>query len=85
MPGVEKEGLDINLEKGVLTLNGEVKTSRKGNSIFSEFSSANYYRQFKVSEHLDTEQTSAEFKNGVLTLTMPKAEAAKPKKIQIQH
>ncbi len=85
LPGVDKDGLNINLEKGLLTINGEVKPSSRGESIFREFGSANYYRQFQISEHIDADKTSAEFKNGVLTLTIQKAEAAKPRRIEIRH
>lgn len=85
MPGVEKKGLEINLEKGVLTLNGEIKLAKKGQLLFHEFSPDNYYRQFKLSEGIDMEKASAEFNNGVLTLTMPKAESAQPKRIEIKH
>jgi HSP20 family molecular chaperone IbpA len=85
MPGVGKEGLDINLEKGVLTLNGEVGLRGHGTPLLREFSSANYYRQFKLSEHIDAEKAAAELNNGVLTLTIPKAESAKPRRIEIRH
>ena len=85
MPGVDKEGLDINLEKGVLTINGEVKLESRGKTVLREFSPSSYYRQFKLSEHIDAERTTAELKNGVLTLQIPKAESAKPKKIEIRH
>ena len=85
MPGVAKEGLDINLEKGVLTINGEVNLENRGKAVLREFSPANYYRQFKLSEHIDAEKATAELKNGVLTLQIPKAESAKPKKIAIRH
>ena len=85
MPGVDKEGLDINLDKGILTINGEVKLPGRGQSLQREFAGANYYRQFKLSEHIDAEKTSAELVNGVLTLTIPKAESAKPKRIEIRH
>jgi len=85
LPGVDNEGLDINLDKGILTINGTVKLPGRGQSLLREFSSANYYRQFKLSEHIDAEKTSAKLVNGVLTLTIPKAESAKPKKIEIKH
>ncbi|WP_321370802.1 Hsp20/alpha crystallin family protein [uncultured Desulfuromusa sp.] len=85
MPGIDKEGLEINLEKGVLTINGEMKMESRGKAIVREFTPANYYRQFKLSEHIDAEKTSAELNNGVLTLQIPKAESAKPKKIEIRH
>lgn len=85
MPGVSKDGLDINLEKGVLTLNGTVKRHERGKALLREFSSANYYRQFRLSEHIDAEKSSAQLNNGVLTLTIPKAESAKPRRIEIRH
>ena len=85
MPGVDKKGLDINLEKGVLTINGEVNSESRGKQILQEFSPANYYRQFKLTEQIDADKSQAELKNGVLTLKIPKAETAKPKKIKIKH
>lgn len=85
MPGVDKDGLDINLEKGVLTLNGKVAMEERGNQILREFSPANYYRQFRLTEHIDADKSHAELKNGVLNLVIPKAESAKPRKIEIKH
>jgi len=85
MPGVNNDGLDISLEKGILTLNAEVSIESRGKALLREFSGANYYRQFKISEHIDADKTTAELKNGVLTLDIPKAESAKPKKIEIRH
>ena len=85
MPGVEKQGLDINLEKGLLTISGEMSLEDCGKSLLREFSTANYYRQFKISEHIDADKSSAELNNGVLTLTIPKAESAKPRRIEIRH
>ena len=84
MPGVDKKGLDINLEKGVLTINGDVHMESQGRQILREFSPANYYRQFRLTEHIDADKSHAELKNGVLTLKIPKAESAKPKKIEIK-
>jgi HSP20 family molecular chaperone IbpA len=84
MPGVEKSGLEISLEKGVLTINGTVESVKRGRPIFREFSSANYYRQFKLPDLLDGDKSVAQLNNGVLTLTIPKSEAAKPKRIEIR-
>ena len=85
MPGVDKNGLDINLENGVLTIKGDVHGETKGKALLREFSSANYYRQFKLSDRIDADKTTAELNSGVLKLIIPKAEAAKPKKIEIRH
>lgn len=85
MPGVSKEGLDINLEKGALTIKGESAVQERGNFLLREHAAARYYRQFRLTEQIDAEKTSAELKNGVLTLMIPKAESAKPKKIEIRQ
>lgn len=86
MPGVDKERLDINFERGVLTLKGEIDATGRGEPLYREFSlGSSYYRQFELSDDFDTEKTSAEFKKGVLTLTLAKSEAAKPKRIEIKH
>jgi HSP20 family molecular chaperone IbpA len=85
MPGVDKSGLEINLERGVLTINGNVAISEHGQPILQEFYSTNYYRQFKLPDHIDADKSFADLRNGVLTLIIPKTEAAKPKRIQIRH
>jgi len=85
MPGVEKNGLEINLEKGLLTISGEMALESRGKPLMREFSTANYYRQFKISEQIDAEKSSADLDNGVLILTIQKAETAKPKRIEIRH
>ncbi|MBN1956916.1 MAG: Hsp20/alpha crystallin family protein [Desulfuromonadales bacterium] len=84
MPGVEKSGLEISLEKGILTIKGTVESVGRGRPILQEFSAANYYRQFKIPDLLDGDKSFAELRNGVLTLIIPKSEAAKPKRIEIR-
>jgi HSP20 family molecular chaperone IbpA len=68
-----------------LTIKGEIKLASRGQLLFHEFSADNYYRQFQLPRHLDTEKASAKLNNGVLTLTIPKYEAAKPRRIEIRH
>ncbi len=84
MPGVEKENLDISLERGLLTILGTVKQTGRGGVVFREFSPVNYYRQFTLPNEVEVDKIAAEFKNGVLNLTIPKAEAAKPRRIEIR-
>lgn len=85
MPGVDRDGLEIDLDKNVLTINGTMAQEEHGQSILREFSSANYYRQFRLSERIAGDKSEAHLDNGVLTLVIPKTEAAKPKKITIKH
>ncbi len=85
LPGVTNQGLDIQLDKGMLTIKGHVTTHDEGKLLLQEFSAADYYRQFKLSDRIEAEKITAELDSGVLKLTIPKAEAAKPRKIEIRH
>jgi HSP20 family protein len=83
IPGVEPSGLEIDLRDSTLTIVGKVTPEEERRYILKEFGVGNYYRQFTLSEVVDQEKISASVKNGVLTLTLPKVERAKPRKIQI--
>lgn len=84
IPGASKETLDINVEKGILTISAPISRSMPGTPVYTEFELAPYYRQFSIPESLDHEKASADLNNGILTLKIPKAEAAKPRKIEIR-
>lgn len=85
LPGVAADGLTIDLREDVLTLIGE--TSPLGDDgeeqIVFEYNTGKYYRQFSLSDIIDQEKIDAVLKDGVLRLTLPKAEKAKPRKIAI--
>lgn len=83
LPGVEKEGLNIDIDKGILTIQGKSAYSRRGQDLLREFDLISYYRQFQLPDVIDAEKVAAELKDGVLTLRLPKAEAAKPRRIEI--
>ncbi len=84
IPGAAKEAVDVNVDKGILTVNAPVSLSMPGRSLYTEFEFAHYYRQFSIPETMDHEKAKAEFNNGVLTLNIPVAEAAKPRKIEVK-
>lgn len=76
MPGVDEENLQIEIERGVLTLEGDFGRD--------EGYRTEYYRQFKLSDRFDAEAGEAALKDGVLTLKLPKSEVEKPKKIPVK-
>lgn len=84
LPGASKENIDVNVEKGILTISAPAQSSTMGTSVYREFELGSYYRQFTIPEVLDHEKARADFNNGILTLRIPKAEVAKPKRIEVQ-
>lgn len=82
VPGLSDKTLNINIEHGVLTIQGDA-VAGLGDLKHREFAMAGYWRQFQLAETLDAAKAHADLKHGVLTLHLPKAEAAKPKRIEI--
>lgn len=88
MPGVDPNKLSIELHHDVLTIQGEVDLSEyEGLSpVYTEYNVGHYSRRFRLPtrEHFDAERVSARFEDGVLTVEVPKAETARPRRIQVQ-
>jgi len=84
LPGVAKDGLEITLEGQELTIVGRRNAeSVNGAPLFRERNPANYRRAFELDPAIDTAKVSAKIDQGVLTLTLPKSEQVKPRKIQV--
>jgi HSP20 family protein len=87
LPGVDPKDVDIRVENGVLYLKGERKFEKEvkeENYHRVERSYGAFTRSFSLPSSIDTEQVKAEYKDGQLTLTMPKREEAKPKTVRIE-
>jgi|SRR6266853_1751440 len=84
MPGVNKEGLEITLDGNEITIVGHRQVeSLNGNPLFLESRNADYRRVFELDPAIDTGKVSARMDQGVLTLTLPKSEKVKPRKITV--
>jgi HSP20 family protein len=87
LPGVSKENIKVTLNENVLTLSGEKKFEKAAQEVSfhrSERVYGTFSRSFRLPETIDSEKIHAEFKDGVLSLTVPKAESVKPKEIEIK-
>jgi len=86
LPGVPKEKLKLQVEAGTLTIEGEVSIAMPESmeATYAEVSVPRFRRVFTLSKELDTDKVSAEFKHGVLSLRIPKAEHAQPRRIDIK-
>ena len=85
MPGVDGDNLDIRFEDRQLTIRGKVELRQTDmNFVDGEYGVGDFYRTFAIGEAIDVEKISAEIKDGVLTLRLPKAESAKPRKIKVK-
>jgi HSP20 family protein len=84
LPGVPKTDLDVRVENNVLTIQGRPANKAPGEPVYREYELVSFFRQFELSDRVDQTKISAELKHGVLTLHLPRAEEAKPKKIDIK-
>ena len=84
MPGVSKNGLEITLEGNEITIIGHRgHESLTGQTLFRECRQADYRRLFELDPAIDTAKISAKMDQGILTLTLPKSEKVKPRKIAV--
>jgi HSP20 family protein len=87
LPDIKPEELDIRVENNILTIRGERQFEKKvneSNYLRVERAYGSFSRSFALANTVNTEAIQAEYKNGVLTLTIPKREEAKPKQIKVR-
>ena len=85
MPGVEKKDIGVALENDVLRVEGRIDfTKYEGmEPVYTEYNVGHYARSFALSSKIDQDKISAQIADGVLTLTLPKAKQAQPRRIAI--
>jgi HSP20 family protein len=85
LPGVDPSSIDLTVEKNVLTVRAERSWPRKEGQdvVVTERPQGTFSRQLFLGESLDTEHVDASYEQGVLTLTIPVAEQAKPRKVEV--
>jgi HSP20 family protein len=86
LPGVNAESIDLTVERNVLTVHAErTRPDPDAERIAAEVSHGLFSRQLFLGDSLDVDRLSADYTDGVLTLRIPVAERAKPRRIEIQH
>ena len=85
MPGVNKSDLEITVDNGELTLVGHRQVEPEpGEPVYREIRPVDYRRVYELDPTIDTTKISARIEDGVLTVTLPKAESVKPRKITVE-
>ena len=85
MPGVGKDAVEVSVDDDILTIDGRIDYSKYEGlqPVYTEYNVGHYTRSFQLSSKIEQGNISAELKDGVMTLVLPKAEKAKPRQIKI--
>jgi HSP20 family protein len=85
VPGVAPQDVDLHYERGELVLHGRVnRRQHAGPQLLGEYEDGDFHRVFQVHESIAADHIQAECKNGVLTIHLPKEEAAQPRKVAVK-
>lgn len=86
MPGVDQSGVEVTVDRGLLTIKGTAKREQTSGytALYSEYVAADYERSFSLPETIERDGVEAAIANGVLRVTLPKSQAALPRKIEVK-
>jgi HSP20 family molecular chaperone IbpA len=86
MPGVDRDDIDVSVENGMLTVEGKINFKKYDGlqPIYSEYNIGPYRRTFRISSRIAQDKIRAEMRDGVVCLVLPKAEEAKPRRIEVR-
>lgn len=87
MPGAKSESVELDLKNGALTITARVedRVPADMNFLLREYGIGDFRRSFNIGEGIDANEISAALRNGVLTVTLPKSEAIRPRKIEVKN
>ena len=83
IPGATYDHLGVRVDNHILTIRGQASHVPAGESLYREYELVHYFRQFELSDKVEEGKITADLKHGVLTLSLPKAEKAKPRQIAV--
>jgi len=85
VPGVDPETVDVTMESGILTIQADVQPRHRQQMrvLSHEYGVGNYHRRFEIDETIDTDQVTAEYREGTLKITLPKAQQARRRRIPV--
>jgi HSP20 family protein len=85
VPGATNDGIDVQLDKGQLTILAKRRDDAPGSLLAAEFRSCDYLRVFSVPQGIDPSKIDAQLSGGVLRLRLPKSESVKPRRIEVKQ
>ena len=85
VPGASHDGIDVQLEKGQLTILARRGGETTGTPVATEYRSRDYFRVFFVPQGIDASKIDAQLNAGVLRLRLPKSESLKPRRIEVKQ